>query len=163
MPNCKTDDKKTKIQADLKAAKTALAGHVLALCKDEQIFTSDLRGVAPMLDFIDRGVNLSGFSAADVVVGKAAAMLFKKAGVVAVYAKTLSKSGKRYLEENGIYAEYGALTEKIINRAGTDMCPMERAVLEISDAEEGYRAIVQRLSELRAANANANAPKQGEK
>ncbi len=151
MPNCKTATKKSNFQADLKAAKTALEGHTLALCKGEEVFTSDLRGVAPMLDFLGKGVNLSGFAAADVVVGKAAAMLFKKVGVVAVYAKTLSKSGKRYLEENGIYAEYGALTEKIINRAGTDVCPMERAVLEISNEEEGYRAILQRLSELRAA------------
>lgn len=151
MPNCIIATQKTNFQTDLKAAKTALEGHTLALCKGEEVFISDLRGVAPMLDFLKKGVNLSGFAAADVVVGKAAAMLFKKAGVIAVYAKTLSKSGKRYLEENGIYAEYGALTEKIINRAGTDVCPMERAVLEISNEEEGYRAILRRLSELRAA------------
>lgn len=156
MSNCKNATKNTQqstaSQADLEAAKNALKEHTLALCKGGTVFISDLRGVAPMLGFIAEGQALNGFSAADVVVGKAAAMLFKKAGVTAVYAKTLSIGGKRYFEENGIYAEYGALTEKIINRDGTDMCPMERAVLDISEAEEGYRAILKRLQELRSQN-----------
>ncbi len=152
MPNCKNTTGTTQIPADLQAAKNALAGHTLALCKGGQILTSDLRGVAPMLGFIAEKRDLNGFSAADVVVGKAAAMLFVKAGVAAVYAKTLSESGKRYLEEHGVYTRYGTLTEKIINREGTDMCPMERAVLEISDCEEGYLAVCKRLQELRASH-----------
>ena len=75
---------------DLQTAITHLAGHTLALCKGEDILTSDKRGVAPMLGWIREGRDLHGYTAADRVVGKAGAMLFVKAGVCEIYAQTLS-------------------------------------------------------------------------
>ena len=134
---------------DSEKAKNALAGHSIALCKGEQTIISDKRGVAPMLEFIEIGVNLSGFAAADKIVGKAAAMLFVKAGITSVYAKVLSESGKDFLQKNGVKTEYKILTEKIINRTGTDVCPMEKAVENLSDADEAYAAILAKSAELR--------------
>ena len=37
---------------DLERAKASLAGHTIALCKGEEVITSDLRGISPMLAFI---------------------------------------------------------------------------------------------------------------
>lgn len=133
---------------DLQKAKSALSGHSIALCKGDDIIISDKRGIAPMVGFIAEGKDLNGYSAADLVVGKAAAMLFIKAGVAAVYAQTLSESGKAMLECYGVPVEYFTLTQKIINRDKTDICPMERAVLNTDDIEEGYNLIKQKLGAL---------------
>ena len=66
---------------DLQRAERALAegGHTLVLVKGERVITSNQRGVAPLLALIDTDV--TGFSAADKVVGKAAALLYVKLGV----------------------------------------------------------------------------------
>ncbi|MDE5896839.1 MAG: DUF1893 domain-containing protein [Clostridia bacterium] len=137
---------------DLQTAKKRLAGHSMALCKGESMLYSDRRGIAPMLNFIAEGVDLSGYSVADQVVGKAAAMLFVKCGVKAVYAKTLSRYGKAVLEEHGIFFEYEVLTNAIMNRTGTDICPMEKTVMNTQDAEEAYRLLKQKAESLRAAD-----------
>ena len=133
---------------DLQIAKNNLAGHTICLCKDGQCLFSEKRGVAPMMEFIAKGVDLRGYAVADKVVGKAAAMLFVKCGVQAVFAQTLSESGKRFLCEHGVTCEYETLIDRIINRAGTDMCPMERAVLTCENVEEGYVLIGNQLKRL---------------
>ena len=102
-----------------------------------------------MIDFLQDGIDLSGYSVADKIVGKAAAMLFVKAGIKEVYAEILSVSGKNFLEEHGINAGYETLAEKIINRTGDDICPMEKTVADIIDPEEGYEAIRNKLKEMR--------------
>ena len=130
---------------DLEIAKSNLIGHTLCLCKDGKCILSDKRGIAPMMDLIAEGVDLSGYSVADVVVGKAAAMLFVKCGVKSVFAKTLSENGKRILEKFNIAYGFETLTERIINRAGTDMCPMEKAVLGTDDIDEGYEILRRKL------------------
>lgn len=123
----------------------ALDGHTIALCKGENILTSDKKGIAPMLGFIDEGTNLRGYSVADPVVGKAAAMLFVKAGLSEVFAKNLSKSGKEYLEKHEITVKCDVLTDKILNRSGDGICPMECAVSDTEDFDEGYRLIKEKL------------------
>lgn len=134
---------------DMEIAANNLAGHSLVLCKNGDIISSDKRGISPMLDFISEGRNLQGYSAADTVVGKAAAMLFIKAGIKEVYAKTLSRSGKNVLDAFGIPVSYGVLTDKIINRERTGICPMEQAVAEASDAETAFRCIIEKLNSLK--------------
>lgn len=135
-------------QSDLQIAKNNLEGHTICLCKDGNCIYSEKRGISPMMNFIAEGRNLAGFSAADVVVGKAAALLFIKCGIKDVFAKTLSESGRKVLELHGIPCTYETLTEKIINREGTGMCPMEKTVLEIDDAEEAYSALKRKLQSM---------------
>lgn len=134
---------------DLETATKMLAGHTLALCKAGEVVTSDLKGISPMLSLLGEGRDLSGFSAADLVVGKAAAMLFVKANVKAVFAKTLSIAGRDYLDQHGIPVTFEALTERIINREQTDVCPMERAVVDTDDVDEGCRILQITLNEVR--------------
>lgn len=134
---------------DLEIAKENLNGHSICLCKDGNFIVSDKRGIAPMVDFIDENRNLEGYSVADLIVGKAAALLFVKAKIKNVYAEVLSTSGQAILEANNIYYIYNTLTEKIINRAGTDICPMEKVTLNIDDPELAYNAIKTRLIEMR--------------
>ena len=134
---------------DLQTAKNNFEGHTICLCKEGKCLFSEKRGIAPMMDFIADGVDLSGYSVADLVVGKAAAMLFVKCGIKRVFAKTLSEHAKRVLELYGVDYEYETLAEKIINRDGTDICPMEKAVTGTDDIEEGYSIIQNKLNQLR--------------
>ena len=131
-------------------AKDYLTGSVSCVLKrGDELLLSQQSGIRPMLDWIGEGRDLQGFDAADKIVGKAAAMLFVKAGIRAVYAAVLSRPGKEYLERHGIAVTYDTLTERIINRRGDGLCPMEETVLHIHAAEEGYAALVKKAEELR--------------
>ena len=107
-----------------------------------------------MMRYIHEGRDLSGYSAADIIVGKAAAILFVKAGIAAVYGKVMSIAGRDYLIRYNIPCSWDTLTENIINRKGDDICPMEKTVAEISDAEEGYEALKEKLLALSKTNNN---------
>lgn len=137
--------------SDIDIAKENLHGHSICLCRDENIIIDDGKGISPMMKFIAEGRNLCGYSVADLIVGKAAAMLFVKAGIAEVYAETMSKAGAEFLKASGIPFSYGTLAEKIINRRGDDICPMEKTVTDIPDAEAGYEALRNKIRELSSA------------
>lgn len=135
---------------DIETAKENLDGHSICLCRGGEIITDDGRGISPMMRFLAERRDLTGYAAADVIVGKAAALLFVKAGIVCVHGKTMSVSARDLLEQHSIPCSYDTLTEKIINRQGTDICPMEKTVEAISDADEAYEALGRKLAEMRA-------------
>lgn len=124
-------------------------GFTCVLCKGETVYTSRETGISPMLDFIGNDTDLNGFSAADRIVGKAAAMLFGLAGISEVYADVMSQSAAAFLTEKGIPFSYGTLTNRIINRKGDGVCPMEQTVADISDVNEAYIAIRNKREALR--------------
>ncbi len=124
-------------------------GYTCVLCKGESVHTSCVKGISPMLDFIREGLELEGFSVADKIVGKAAAMLFVLVGVKSVYGEVMSREGQKFLEKHDVDYSYGVLTEKIINRKGDGVCPMEQTVAEIDDIETAYTALLEKRSELR--------------
>lgn len=134
---------------DIELAKAHLDGHSICLCRDGEYFTDDGRGISPMIRLIEEGRDLHGYAAADIIVGKAAAMLFIKVGIREVYSEVMSRAGYDCLQQHDIPCAYGKLTEKIINRKGDGICPMEQTVALIDDPEEGTIALQQRMMELR--------------
>lgn len=132
-------------------AKDYLQGTITCvLKKDDSILTSERTGIAPIMQWLEEGIDLTGYEAADKIIGKAAAMLFTKAGVTSVYGEVMSEPARLFLKSKGIPYSYGTLTDKIINRAGNGMCPMEMTVLEINDVEEAYTALKETLERLRS-------------
>ena len=97
----------------------------LVLSDGEQILTSCERGVKPLLMLIESGEDYSIFSAADKVVGAAAAYLYVLLKVREVYAPTMSEKAKAVFQKYGIPFEAESFTENIINRRGDGLCPME--------------------------------------
>lgn len=79
---------------------------------------------------------LRGASLADKVVGKGAAALMAAAGVEFVYADVISRGAHKLLQRSGVEVEYGQLVENIINRSGTDICPVEKLCADCASAEE---------------------------
>ncbi len=135
---------------DLNQAKEILQaeGHNCVLCRGERFWTSEARGVKPLVGLIESGENYTGFSAADKVVGRATAFLYVLLGVRAVYARVISKSALQVLQDAGIEIEYDTLTAHIINRQGDGICPFEEAVLVIGEAQEAYGAIRKKMQEM---------------
>ncbi len=133
---------------DLEHAKSLLedGSYTLALVKGGETITSYERGVKPLLGLLGGGKDLRGFSAADRVVGKAAAFLYVLLGVQTVYANVISTLAEGVLRGHGIAVGAQTRTERILNRAGDGFCPMETAVENISDPTEAYRAIKAKLA-----------------
>ena len=139
--------------SDIERAKELLKskGFTCVMCKGETLYTSEKRGVVPVLEKLEQNTELKGFSVADKVIGKAAAMLFHLADISVLYGEIMSVPAKEYLEKTGIAFSYGMLTDRIINRSGDGLCPMETAVSGIDDPDEGLKAIKNKLIELRKA------------
>lgn len=138
---------------DLERARQLLdSGFTCVLCRGESVYTSMKRGVSPMVEWIESGTELRGYSAADKVVGKAAAMLFVLAGAVSVYGEVMSRAAEEFLAGQGVEHSCGTLADMIINRKGDGPCPMERLTADIEDPMQAYCAVRTKLIELRKEN-----------
>lgn len=124
----------------------------LTAVNGSKIFTSHKRGVKPLLEFIDNNINLKDYSAADKVIGKAAAFLYVLLNVSEIYANVISEPALNVLTENHIKTEYGALVKVIRNRDNTGFCPMETAVKDIENAEDAIMYIRSTLTILNKNN-----------
>lgn len=120
----------------------------LAAVKENETITSRERGVKPLLRLIDEGKTLEGYSAADKVVGAAAAYLYVLLGAKELYANVISRRAVEVMEKYGITIEYDTLAEAIINRSGTGICPMETAVSQAVSPENALELIRSKLKEL---------------
>lgn len=134
------------VKSDWNQAHTQIGTHLYTcvLCKGEHIYTSQERGLVPLLHWLDTGMDATGYAAADTVVGKAAAYLYVLLGVDYLYACVISRAGLAVCEAHGIQVEYGNLIENIRNRNNTGNCPMEEAVRTCNTPEEAYEAIHQK-------------------
>lgn len=139
-----------KSMVDLEKAKELLA-EVKATCvfvKNGEFFYNFERGVTPLLKLLREEKSLAGFSAADKVVGKAAAFFYVLLKVERLYAGVISKYALEVLDSYGVPVEYGQLVEAIRNRKGDGFCPMETAVLEIDEPSEAVAAVLRKQKEL---------------
>lgn len=119
-------------------------------CLGDQMLTSPGRGVAPLVDWLSAGVDLTGFAVADRVVGRAAALLYSLAGVGAVHALLASQPGLDVLSRSGIAGRADTVVPRILNRDRSAGCPLEAAVAGIDDPGQALVALRQRLNQLRA-------------
>lgn len=133
-----------KIKIDIKSSE-----YSSIVVKGEQIFKSNKRGVAPILDLIDRNDDtLNGATAYDNVIGKAAAMLLIKYNVAQIYALIISDHACQLLDKYGVSYECEKKVPYIINRTGDGMCPLETEVIDMQDiegVEEKIRAKIKLL------------------
>jgi iron complex outermembrane receptor protein len=102
------------------------------------------RGVKDLLMLaVEHQEVLKGALIADKAVGKAAAACMVVGGIKRVHADVMSEPALALLQDHGIIAEYGQLVDHIINRDGTDWCPMEK----LSRDENNPAAIVARIQD----------------
>ena len=100
------------------------------------------RGVADLLQLLLTAPDvLLHAQLADKVVGKGAAALMVLGHVGEVYARTISQPALALLGDAGIAVSYGQCVDHIINRAGTDWCPVEKLCRQARTADEALPLI----------------------
>ena len=126
--------------------------YTLVMCKDSDIITSDITGIRPLMKLIDDKKDCKGYSAADKIVGRAAAFLYTILGVNNIYGEVMSKGAIEILKKEGINYEYKTLTEYIENRVKTGICPMDEAVQNCTNATDACEAIRNKMKLLQNQN-----------
>lgn len=136
---------------DLSRAKETLkdGDNTLVLCLNDRMHVSTERGIKPLLAAVNADEDWRGACAADKIVGKAAAMLYVLLDVRAVYAEVMSNRAKDILGRYHIEACCDTLTEQIVNRQGTGLCPMEEAVRAIDDPRSVPTALKRKIDEMK--------------
>lgn len=100
------------------------------------------RGVADLFSLItDEPGFLRGASVADKVIGRGAALLLVKGGARRVYARVISYGALGVLRQAGIEVSFGEEVANIINRTGTDICPVEKLTACTESPDEAYELI----------------------
>jgi hypothetical protein len=110
------------------------------------IFKSKQEQLRPLLDYIDEfSPRVKGVVIFDRIVGNAAALLLKKAFCLEIYSPLGSEIAARTLSEQGIEYHFSRTVPYIMNKAGDDICPMEKLSLG-KDPEEFFQHLCQSLS-----------------
>lgn len=127
---------------DLDLAKLKLIKEDLSLVIVNQgnvIFKTQKQGITGFLQAIEKlEKNLVGASAADKIVGVAAAMLCVYAGVASVFALTISDEGRKVLKDNNIEYRFEKTVPNILNHSMNDVCPFEKLAILSGDPERAY-------------------------
>lgn len=127
---------------DVELAKLKLKKEDLSLVivkNGEVIFETKKAGISGLLQAIEKlDKKLSASSVADKVVGVAAAMLCVYAGVVSVFALTVSEGGTRVLEDNNVTFTFEKKVSSILNRTKSDVCPFEKRAMTSGSPDEAY-------------------------
>ena len=125
-------------------------GYTCVAYRGQVRYTSHDRGVRPLLQWLEEGLELKGFCVADRVVGRATAFLYCLLGVEAVYTPIISEPALAVLTEHGIRVAFDRQVPYIRNRAGDGCCPMEAATIHCTTPQQAVAAIRIALSELQA-------------
>ena len=113
--------------------------HSLVVESKGKVYCYDGRGVSDLLRLLsDQPELLVGSKVADKVVGKAAAGLMIKGSVIEIYAELISSPAIELIKRSGVKLSFMDEVHHIVNRAGTDWCPMEKLCFDLNSPEEIY-------------------------
>ncbi len=119
--------------------------YTCVLLSEKAEYHSTLRGVKPLVGFLESNEDFNGFCAADKTVGLGAAHLYILLGVKSVWANVMSRSARKLLEQNGICTFCENEVPYIINRRGDGACPVETAVKGITSSNQAFEVICEWL------------------
>ncbi|MBE6337236.1 MAG: DUF1893 domain-containing protein [Lentimicrobiaceae bacterium] len=114
--------------------------HTIVIYKnDASVFVSDDRGVVPLMKLLQEDKSqLLDSIVVDKVIGKAAALLMVFAGVKEVFTPTISSPAVEVFKNHDIKITFDSEVDRIINRKGDGLCPMETLCLDIDNPEEAF-------------------------
>jgi hypothetical protein len=112
------------------------------LVDDEVLFSSTGRWLHPLFELerylSGRKIDISRAEIHDKVVGRGSAFLIVRLGVHRIHAGVLSSLGKDVLDRAGAACTWDALVEEI-------ECRTEGILREVTDVEEAYRILAERV------------------
>ena len=124
----------------------------------EMLKLDNVRGVVrtttgEVIEFHDLGVkdlfvllatrphSLEGAFVADRVIGRGAAFILLLGHVKMLFAQVISSQAIQVLNDAKINVEYDTMVTNIINRDGTDICPIEKLTMTITDPSVAFNKI----------------------
>ena len=109
---------------------------------NEVVFVSRKNGIVPMYDFYNSGISGKIFIA-DKFIGSGAAKLLiqKRLKIEELYAQIISESALEILKKENVKISYDKKVEKILNRTGDDLCPIEKISQESDNFESFYKEL----------------------
>ena len=129
----------------LEQAKSLLltSASTIAVVSNGEVFTSQARGVKPLLHLLtEKKWFLKGASVADKVIGKAAALLMVLGEIKEVHTLIISEPAIKVFEKYNITFFYDKKVERIVNRTGDGLCPMETLCLYVEEPQEAFEKIL---------------------
>lgn len=118
--------------------------------KGDDTRTFHQRGVADLWQLCQgEGHFLRGAHIADKVIGKGAAALMIHGGACEVYADVISHPALALLQEHGIEVSYREMTDRIVNRRGDGLCPVETLCVDLTTIDDMVEAIRNFINNLR--------------
>ena len=130
----------------LEKAKSLLltSASTIAVVSNGEVFTSQERGVKPLLHLLtEKKGFLKGASVADKVIGKAAALLMVLGEIKEVHTLIISEPAIKVFEKYNIPCFYDKKVERIINRTGDGLCPMESLCIVVEEPKEAFEKITE--------------------
>lgn len=121
--------------------------NLIILKEGEIVFTSNKDGMQPLLEAINcLGLPILRDSiVVDKIVGKAAALLISYIKAREVHCIVLSVRAKEVLDKQDIKYYSETMIQEIRNKLGTDICPFEKAVIDVVEPEEGYKRLTAKM------------------
>ena len=135
----------------LEQAKSLLltSASTIAVVSNGEVFTSQERGVKPLLFLLkEKKEFLKDASVADKVIGKAAALLMVLGEIKEVHTLIISEPAIKVFENQKIKYFYDKKVERIVNRTGDCLCPMETLCIHIDDPQEALTKIIEKISKM---------------
>lgn len=121
--------------------------------QEEVIYTSTAIGVKPLMVFYkEHGSSHKDLTVIDRIMGKGAVMLAILVGARELITPIMSQSAYDYAQKYDLTLQVEKVVPMIINRSGDGQCPIELAVLEIEDLQQGYKAISKAIEVLMKAS-----------
>jgi len=115
---------------------------------NDEIYSSQERGVRPLVNWLKSSCDFKGALVADKVVGKAAAFLYVLLGIKGIYSIVISEPAYLVFKKYNIIVMYDEKVPAIKNRTNTGFCPLETATLNVDDPDGAYTTIIKTLEEL---------------
>ena len=121
----------------------------IAVVSVDDVYTSQERGVKPLLHLLtEKKGFLKGASVADKVIGKAAALLMVLGEIKEVHTLIISEPAIKVFEKYNISCFYDKKVDRIINRTGDGLCPMETLCLDVDNPAEAFQKIIEKISKM---------------
>src|SRR5450756_2641988 len=162
IPRRREEGLMTESEYLLQAAVRAGDATLCAADGGELVYRLTGRGVSALLTAVDeeRVISHGPLDWGDKLVGRAAALLFTLVHPRSVFALTMSTGAQDVLRAAGIPFTCDTVSLDVLNRAGTEPCPMEAAVAGISEPLVALETLKQVSRTLSDAGRN-NAPRKG--
>ena len=135
----------------LEQAKSLLisSASTIAVVSNGEVFTSQERGVKPLLHLLSEKKGfLKGASVADKVIGKAAALLMVLGEIKEVHTLIISEPAIKVFEIHNIPCFYDKKVDRIMNRTGDGLCPMETLCLDVDNPMDAFTKIKEKISKM---------------